>query len=296
MPEADPISRRACLARSFTAYTAFAAFAATPALGFARPRREAPPLVLAQEAPEDVDPEGFLVSEKLDGVRAFWDGSRLRFRSGLPVPAPAWFTRSLPAVALDGELWMGRGRFEATSGAVRRTEPDEAEWRALRYAAFELPGGAGAFGTRARELARIVSAQGFAQLQALEQAPVAGRAALQRRLDAVMAAGGEGLVLHRADAPYVTGRTPLVLKLKPLHDAEAVVLAHLPGQGRLEGRLGALRVRNSQGVVFDLGSGFSDAERVAPPPVGSSVSYRHRGHTGSGVPRFASYLRRHEPA
>ena len=114
------------------------------------------------------------------------------------------------------------------------------------------------------------------------------------RLDAVVAAGGEGLMLHRADAPYVTGRSDALLKLKPRLDAEATVLAHLPGRGRLVGMMGALLVETPSGVRFQLGTGFTDAERREPPPVGAQVTYVYRELTRDGVPRFASYWRRRE--
>jgi DNA ligase-1 len=268
-----------------------AGLATLPAWAYARPTRAAPALLLAQEAAADVEPAAHLVSEKLDGVRAVWDGQRMRFRSGLPVAAPAWFTQRLPATALDGELWLGRGSFEALSGAVRRAQPDDAEWRALRYMVFEQPGGAGPFAERAGRLEAIAREAAFAPLQAVAQVAVADRPALQRRLSEVVRDGGEGLVLHRADAPYLTGRSAVLLKLKPQHDAEAVVLAHLPGRGKHQGRLGALRVRNADGRTFDLGTGFTDAQREAPPAVGSVVTYTHRGSTEAGVPRFASFWR-----
>lgn len=268
-----------------------AVLALSPLLAQARTARYAPPLLLAQDAAPDIDPAGYLVSEKLDGVRAFWDGRRLRFRSGLPVAAPAWFLARLPAHALDGELWLGRGRFDALSGAVRRHEPDDAEWRRIRYMAFELPGAPGGFAQRAERLADVARATAWPGLVAAEQSPVADREALQRRLQEVVKAGGEGLVLHRADAPYLTGRSPALQKLKPRHDAEAVVLGHAPGRGRHVGRLGALHLRTAEGQEFMLGTGFSDAQREAPPPVGAVVTYTHRGHTESGLPRFASFLR-----
>lgn len=268
-----------------------AALAALPLGAWARRSTTAPDLPLAQQAPVAVDPQGWLVSEKLDGVRALWDGRRLRFRSGLPVAAPAWFTERLPPLRLDGELWLGRGYFEALSAAVRRASPDDAEWRGLRYMVFEQPGGPGTFAERAQHLRTMAAAAGFAQFQAVEQAVVPDRAALSRRLAEVIDGGGEGLVLHRADAPWVTGRTPLLLKLKPQHDGEAVVLAHEPGRGRHEGRLGALRVRAEDGTVFRIGTGFSDAQRDAPPAIGSVVTYTHQGRTEAGVPRFASFLR-----
>lgn len=258
----------------------------------AGPSQAALPLLLAHEADPRIDPAGWLVSEKLDGVRALWDGQRLRFRSGRPVPAPAWFLARLPHSPLDGELWLGRGRFDELSGLVRRGTPDDSAWRDVRYMLFELPGAPGPFEQRARRLAQWASSAAVPWLQAVDQQVVSDRGALRRLLDAVIAQGGEGLMLHRADAHYLTGRSHALLKLKRQQDAEALVLAHLPGRGRHAGRLGALRVRSDDGRVFDLGSGFSDADRERPPPLGSQVTYLYRGRTPRGVPRFASFLRR----
>lgn len=273
-----------------------AALLAAPTLAHAGRAANAPPLPLALDAPPGLDPAGWLVSEKLDGVRAFWDGMQLRFRSGGLIAAPAWFLARLPRTPLDGELWLGRGRFEGSSGAVRRAEPDEAEWRALRYGVFELPGAAGTFAERAQRLQLLAREADFPALWVLPQERVASAAALQRRLHEVVAGGGEGLVLHRADAPWLTGRTPALLKLKPLADAEAVVVGHLPGRGKHAGRLGALQVCDEQGRRFALGTGFSDALRVTPPALGSTVTYTYRGRTEAGLPRFASFLRvRGEP-
>ena len=265
---------------------------AVPFPALAMPTRT--PLLLAHEAPPEVDPAGYLVSEKYDGVRAWWDGRSLRFRSGLPIAAPGWFLAQLPPVPLDGELWLGRGSFEALSAAVRRHQPKDEEWRRLRYMLFELPGATGSFAHRAERIRTLVREQRGPSMVAVDQATLPDRAALQRRLRSVVELGGEGLVLHRADAPYLSGRSPVLLKLKPLQDAEATVLAHLPGRGKHAGRLGALRVRSAEGVDFDIGTGFSDAERYNPPPPGATVSYTHRGHTDRGVPRFAGYLRRRE--
>lgn len=250
-----------------------------------------PPLLLAEDAPADVDPAGYLVSEKLDGVRALWDGKRLWFRSGRPITAPGWFLARLPQVPLDGELWLGRGRFEALSAVVRRQHPVDGEWRALHYAVFEAPGMSGSFAARAAALRQLAAQVGGSGLIAVDQERVADRAALQRRLDAVVASGGEGLMLHRADAPYLTGRSPVLLKLKPWSDAEGVVIGHETGQGRHAGRLGALRVRLVDGRELLLGTGLSDAQRAAPPPVGRVVTFRYRGQTAGGLPRFASFLR-----
>lgn len=268
--------------------------AAAMACGPARAERDetrSPALLLARELPPGTDPTRYLVSEKYDGVRAYWDGRQLRFRSGRLVQAPAWFVSRLPAQALDGELWLGRGRFEALSAIVRKEVPLDDEWRQLRYMVFELPGAPGSFEQRAARIRQVVAEAGWLQLVAVEQFRVNSRAALQHKLTEVVRAGGEGLMLHLADAPYETGRSDTLLKLKPLHDTEAVVVAHLPGKGKHAGRLGALRVRSPQGLEFEIGTGFSDAVRANPPPVGTTVTYTYRGLTGKGVPRFASFLR-----
>lgn len=243
--------------------------------------------LLAKSAPPGIDPRRYLVSEKLDGVRALWDGTTLRFRSGRVVAAPAWFLAALPKTPLDGELWTGRRRFDALSGAVRRTEPVDAEWRLIRFHVFELPAGEGTFEQRADKLKTLASDI----VVPVEQQRVASNAELRRMLKQVVDAGGEGLMLHRADAPLASGRSDLLLKLKPLADAEAVVVGHEPGKGRLAGQLGALELQTPEGVRFKLGTGFTDAQRRDPPAIGATVTYRYRDLTPSGKPRFASFIR-----
>lgn len=252
---------------------------------------EAPAILLAEVYRDQIDVTRYLVSEKLDGVRAIWDGERLRFRSGREIKAPAWFVNSLPKTPLDGELWLGRGRFEALSGIVRREQPDEAEWRAVRYMVFELPGAQGSFRERAAAIRQLVRQAKLPWLQEIEQFEVADRASLQKRLKSVVQGGGEGLMLHRADAAYETGRSDTLLKLKPWNDAEAVVIGHLPGKGKYTGMLGALRVRSADGREFSLGTGFTDEQRRNPPAIGSEVTYRYRDLTVHGQPRFASFMR-----
>lgn len=241
-----------------------------------------------------LDPARYLVSEKYDGVRGVWDGATLRFRSGRPVPAPAWFTAPLPRVPLDGELWIGRGRFDELSGTVRKEEPVDAEWRQVRYMIFELPGAPGRFAERAQRIETIVRQSAVPHLVAARQTTVNDRALLRRRLAATVAQRGEGLVLHLASAPAVTGRTDLLLKLKPSLDSEAVVVGHRPGRGKYVGQLGALEVRTPEGRRFLIGSGLSDALRRDPPAIGRVVTYRYRDLTSTGLPRFASFLRLHD--
>lgn len=250
-----------------------------------------PQLLLAETYRKQVDVSHYLVSEKLDGVRAYWDGRQLASRSGNIINAPAWFVAALPSRKLDGELWLGRGRFEEMSGLARRDVPDDAAWRQVKYMLFELPGAEGRFVQRAARLREMASQVNVPWMQAIEQFKVADHKALMKRLNEVVKAGGEGLMLHRADALYETGRGDTLLKVKAWHDAEARVIAHVPGKGKYSGMLGALKVRALDGREFSLGSGFTEAERRNPPPVGSTVSYRYRELTGRGIPRHASFWR-----
>ncbi|HVK93724.1 MAG TPA: DNA ligase [Noviherbaspirillum sp.] len=253
---------------------------------------EAPAAVLlAQDFSTTVDPGAYWVSEKLDGVRALWDGETLRFRSGRTIHAPAWFTADFPAHPLDGELWMGRRQFDRISAAVRRQVPLDAEWRMIRYQIFEWPGAAGTFSQRLDALDASIARTNVPWLRLVKQFRIADRQALKAKLDQVVRDGGEGLMLHRADALWQTGRTGALLKLKPQHDAEAIVIAHLPGKGKYQGLCGALLVETSNGQRFRLGAGLTDAQRRSPPPIGSVVTYRYRERTPNGLPRFASFLR-----
>lgn len=258
---------------------------------YASAAAESPPLLLAERYRDSIDVSHYWVSEKLDGVRAVWDGKVLRFRSGNPVPAPRWFVDALPPQSLDGELWLGRGSFDRLSSIVRRQSPDDGEWRRVSYMIFELPNAPGSFTERREQIRAITEAAKLPWLQAVAQFRVADAAALQAKLRDIVRNGGEGLMLHRDDAAYQVGRSDALLKLTPWLDAEARVIAHLPGKGKYAGKLGALRMEMPDGRRFALGSGLSDDLRQNPPPVGMLVTYRYRELTPHGMPRFPRYLR-----
>lgn len=252
---------------------------------------ESIPLLLAETEQGQSDVSLFLMSEKLDGVRAYWDGKALRTRNGNAINAPGWFIEGFPNRALDGELWIGRGKFDALSGAARRQTPDDAEWRQIRYLVFELPDAPGTFRERNQLLKNEVERANVPWLRVVEQFEIADRKALDLKLAEILKLGGEGLMLHRADANYTTGRSDVLLKMKLWRDAEAEVIGHQPGKGKYAGVLGALKVRTADGVEFMLGTGLTEAERRNPPPIGSTVTYRYREVTKRGVPRFASFYR-----
>lgn len=257
----------------------------------AQTTQKSPDILLAQLYQRGVDVSQYLVSEKLDGVRAIWDGKVLRTRAGNAISAPAWFIKGLPATPLDGELWLARGQFDALSSAVRKTLSVEEEWKNISYQVFELPYVEGSFEVRAKRIEHIVKQANVAHLKAVKQFRLKNEAELNLKLKQVVAAGGEGLMLHRADALYVTGRNEALLKLKLLLDAEATVIAHTTGRGKYLGKLGALVMQTPEGVQFKLGTGFTDAQRENPPKIGSVVTYTYRDVTKAGKPKFASFLR-----
>lgn len=253
-----------------------------------------PALMLAMEHAPGTEVADYWVSEKLDGVRARWDGHRLISRGGHEIRAPDWFVDGFPPIPLDGELWRGRGRFAAMSGLARRLEPDDNAWREVRFMVFDLPSLDAPFSERLSELRRLLADAPAERIVLVEQFRVADGSELMARLAAVERLGGEGLMLHHQDARYREGRSSDLLKVKSKQDAEAKVLAHLPGRGKYQGLLGALLVEDEQGRRFRIGTGFSDAERRNPPPVGSLITFQYQGETKTGLPRFARYLRQRE--
>ncbi|QSX35054.1 DNA ligase [Shewanella avicenniae] len=237
----------------------------------------------AQASPAD-----YLVSEKLDGVRARWDGQRLYSRSGMVINAPSWFIAGFPNEPLEGELWAGYGSFEQVSLAARGGT-DAERWRSIQYWLFDAPAALGDFEQRYQHFQAFDGITPY--LKVIPQQRGTDIKSLQQQLDDIVSRGGEGLILHYRKAPIVAGRSPYVFKFKPVDDAEAKVLAVLPGKGKYNGMMGALLVEMANGVRFKIGSGFSDQQRQYPPAIGSWITFEHNGFTASGKPRFARFVR-----
>ena len=251
-----------------------------------------PPLALANDYDDaDVDPSRYWVSEKYDGVRAYWDGKQLLTRAGNVIHAPAWFTARWPATPLDGELWAGRGRFESVTATVRDFEPSDEAWQNIRFMVFDLPTCPGPFDARLPQIEQLLIHTAIDWLKAVPHTRATDTAQLHRRLQEITSVGGEGLMLHRGDSLYRAERSDDLLKLKLYQDAEARVIAHLPGKGKYTGLLGALLVQDANGTQFRIGTGFTDQARRQPPPIGSWVTYSYHNVTGRGIPRFARFLR-----
>jgi DNA ligase-1 len=253
-------------------------------------RAEPVAAMLPQVYGEECNVAGWWVSEKLDGVRGFWDGRQLWSKNGKLLHPPPAFVQGLPDFPLEGELWSGRGTFEQTTATVRQP-PDDAGWLRLQFAVFDVPQEPGGFSERIGKARAWFAAHPSPHAFVIAQSVVRDRAQLLQELQRVQGLGGEGLIVRNPQAPYTAGRSAEVLKVKEFQDAEAVVIAHLPGEGQNLGRLGALLVEGPGGVRFRIGTGFSAAERLDPPPPGAVVTYRHHGHYPSGIPRFPSFLR-----
>lgn len=246
--------------------------------------------MLPQTDDGDTDLRGWLMSEKLDGVRARWDGRRLWSKQGEQFFPPQEFIRNLPPFALEGELWGGRQTFEQTVSIVSRQQV-HAGWLELKLGVFDVPEVDGGFSQRIEKARAWFATHPTAYAFVIEQIPVLDRAQVQQELERVEEAGGEGLIVRRPDSLYRSGRSAEILKIKTYQDAEAKVVAQLPGQGRNTGRLGALLVEEINGTTFKIGTGFSDEQRNNPPPVGSLITFKFYGRYASGLPKFPVFLR-----
>jgi DNA ligase-1 len=263
--------------------------ASTPAASSTGEASSEPPVLLAHRWEPEVDLTDWWLSEKLDGVRAYWDGKQFLSRLGNRLHAPAWFTEGFPDHPLDGELWGGRKQFQRTVGIVKRQDQSPL-WRDLLYVVFDLPAHDAPFEERV-ERCNTLLAQGdlpYARAHAHERCQ--GLEHLRAALQRVEALGGEGLMARKPGSLYEVGRSFTLLKVKTFRDAEARVIGHTHGAGKHKGRVGALIVELPDGTRFNVGTGLSDEERKNPPPVGSLITFRYQELSDGGVPRFPSYV------
>ncbi|MGO8748713.1 MAG: DNA ligase [Thermoguttaceae bacterium] len=249
-----------------------------------------PKLLLAQSWDNETNLTDWWMSEKLDGVRAWWNGQEFLSRQGNIYHAPAWFTAGLPNLPLDGELWLDRKAFQRTVSIVRRHDQSE-HWRQIKYVLFDAPDVGGPFEERQKSLFAMISQHRPQYATVLDQVCCTGIKSMKTELARIESLGGEGLMLRQPGSRYEAGRSSTLLKIKSFHDAEGRVVEHLPGKGRHAGRLGAVVVQLPSGLTFSVGTGFTDAQRQDPPPVGSIVTYRYQELTDRGVPRFPSFVR-----
>lgn len=268
--------------------------------GGPRDMNGASPLLLAHKWPETKDPTGFWLSEKLDGVRAWWNGERMYARSGRAWNPPQWFLDRLPKdMHLDGELWAKRDAFDATSGICRRSDSDG--WRTINFMAFDVTNLPLLYEERLQELKkRLIDGEKTPDevqdgrlgglICVLPAVRCDSKTHFDRLMQQIVDKGGEGLMLREARSAYEVGRSRTLYKHKFWYDAEGLVVGHEWGQGEHKGRMGAARVRMESGHIISVGSGFSHAQRDSfQPPVGTVVRYRFQELSHDGFPRFPIY-------
>lgn len=239
--------------------------------------------LLAEVWGDHVDPAGYWISEKLDGVRACWNGSVFVTREGNALAAPDWFSAGLPDEPLDGELWIARGTFDRLNGIVHRAAGGEA-WRDVRFMVFDAPGFVGRFEDRLSHCRGVLGAASFAAVH--EHLRCESLSHFQAELDRVVAAGGEGLMLRESGSAYVRGRSSVLMKAKPFRTGEAEVIGYRPGKGRNEGVVGSLHCKLGSGKKFYVSNGLSDEDRRSPPQVGSRIAFLFQELTANGIPRI----------
>ena len=250
----------------------------------------APDLLLLTKYQPGMDVSDWYMSEKLDGVRAYWNGRQLLSRKGNLLAAPAWFIENLPPFELDGELWIARGLFEETQSITSRDQGHPG-WYRITYNIFEVPNAPGGLDDRLGRLRNYLKSHSVGHLRIIPQTVVRETDHVMQQLKVVVDAGAEGLVLRNPDTPYESGRSPNALKVKRFDDMEGRVIGYRPGKGKYQGMTGSLWVEIDGSKRFYIGSGLTDQERATPPVIGSVVTFKHYGFTNNGVPRFASYLR-----
>ncbi|WP_238131715.1 DNA ligase [Vibrio cincinnatiensis] len=249
------------------------------------------PLLQANEYREGIALEQYWQSEKLDGIRAIWNGTQLVTRTGNPIYAPKWFTSALPEFPVEGELWAGRGRFPLVQQTVLDHHPSDTAWQQIKFMLFDLPTFAGHYQIRYQRLIALTSTISQEHIQYIQHDPIASEEVLLNDLEQIFASGGEGLMLRKMTSSYTSGRNDDLLKLKKHQDSEARVVGYKMGKGKYQNMVGSLLVRNKDGVEFALGSGLSDFLRQQPPEIGCVITYRFNGVTDSGKPRFARFMR-----
>jgi DNA ligase-1 len=247
------------------------------------------PLLKGEPWDWEQDLTGWWLSEKLDGVRAYWDGKQFLSRGYNVYYAPDWFTAGLPDHPLDGELWIGRKQFQAASD-IARSQGTPERWKALKYLVFDAPDAKGPFEDRMKFLADALPSWESPVAALVEHVACRGNAHLEEELERVVKLGGEGLMVRKPGSHYERTRSSTILKVKKFLDMEVIVEDYEPGEGRHKGRVGALWVKLSTGVTCKVGTGLKDRDRDSPPPKGTVITVKYQELTEDGALRFPVYV------
>ena len=253
---------------------------------------------------KDQNVSGWLASEKLDGVRAYWDGENLLSRQGKRLNAPQSFTKNFPKFALDGELYANGLKFEEIQATVMDKLPDEKAWSRLKFHVFDVPEASGGLPRRLEVLAKFLKNEPNDNLIIIKQIKMHDNAQFLKFTKDIIARGGEGAVVREPNASYERKRSKNALKFKKFKDAECEVISINKGSGKNANLAGSLTCKalggkdkeekageSKEGTTFKIGSGLSDKNRQDPPKIGSIITYKFQNLTANGKPRFPIFLR-----
>ncbi len=240
---------------------------------------------------------GYLMSEKLDGIRGIWEAGKFKTRQDNPIHTPSYFTYNFPSFKLDGELWMARAKFDEVSALTRSDNLDSSLWKSVTYNVFDVPNACEEFklapctlSNRLKVLERYLQQNPNPYIKIIKQIPIKDQEHLKEFYKDIIFNKGEGVVIRKDFAPYEKGRSKNALKLKPYEDAECKVIAYTEGKGKFQGKIGALLCQMPNDRVIKIGSGLKDKDRENPPKIGSIITYKFNGLTKNSLPRFPVFL------
>lgn len=244
------------------------------------------PDLLLLKTYKDQNITGWVMSEKLDGIRAYWDGKNLISRGGKTINAPKWFTKDYPSFEIDGELWTKQKDFENISSIVRDKTPSE-KWNEITHYIFEVPN---AKGTLFQRLEKVKSYESK-YIKIVPQIKIKSKYHLEQFLNQIEQKDGEGVVVRDPNTLYINKRTSKALKVKSFKDTECEVIGYTKGKGKFKGMVGAVKCKLENGIEFKIGSGLTNKTRKNPPNIGDIITFKYQELTKYGKPRFPVYLR-----
>lgn len=238
---------------------------------------------------DGIDVTGWYLSEKLDGVRAFWKNRKLYTRNGNIINVPHWYTKDFPDVEMDGELWKNRNSFNELSGIIRKKIPINSEWKKVKYVIFDLPGVNKVYEDRVKIYIKLTKKINCGWLKCLKVQKLKRQSELFEKLKKIEKKGGEGVMLRKPGSLYEYKRSSSLLKVKSFFDEEGVVIGYNEGTGKYKGMIGSLIIKGHNKKIFNVGSGLSDKNRKDPPITGSIITYKYF-EKNNGIPRFPTYV------
>jgi DNA ligase 1 len=228
----------------------------------------------------------WLMSEKLDGIRAYWDGKNLYTKNGNPIFTPKEFTNNFPSFELDGELWTKRDDFENIQNIVLDKSPSS-KWNEISYNIFEAPNSKGNFYKRVEKIKIWFENNPNNNVNIIKQYLCKDEEDLDTFLEKIISLKGEGVIIKNPNLEYINKRSQNSLKVKKFYDDEGIIQKINYKNNQMK----SLTIKLKNGTTFNLGNGFSDIQRVNPPKVGEQITFKYYGLTKNGKPKFASFLR-----